>query len=91
MPLDELEKSEKGGEIAWAKLFEQLEKVAQLLKREGGPFFLASGVSYVDFVVAGFWRFLEQSDKKVLDRALSLDTAFGEHYEACGPYLEGKD
>lgn len=88
MPLDELEKSDRGGETAWTNLREPLEEIARLLKKESGPFFLASGVSYADFVVAGFWRFLERANKKVLERALSSDAAFGEHYNACLPWLE---
>ena len=91
MPLDELEKSEKGGEAAWTNLHEPLEEIAKLLREENGPFFLTSGVSYADFVIAGFWRFLERADKKVLDRALSQDVAFEEHYKACLPWLERED
>jgi glutathione S-transferase len=88
MQLDELEKSEKGGETAWANAREPLQEVARLLKKEEGPFFLSSGISYADFVIAGFWRFLERADNKVLDRALSQDEVFGEHYKACSPWLE---
>jgi glutathione S-transferase len=91
MPLDELEKSDKGGETAWANLSEQLAEVAKLLKKESGPFFLSSGVSYADFVIAGFWRFLERASKEVCDRALNLDQSFVEHYKACTPWLEKDD
>jgi glutathione S-transferase len=68
-----------------------MKEVAQLLKKESGPFFLASGVSYADFVLAGFWRFLEHADKSVLERTLSMDAAFGKHYKACAPWLERDD
>jgi len=91
MPLDELEKSDRGGDTAWENLGEQLEEVARLLKKEDGPFFLASGVSYADFVVAGFWRCLELADEKVIKRALSLDAVFPEHYKACEPWLKRAD
>lgn len=91
MPLDEFEKCEHGGETAWANFSEPMKEVAQLLKKESGPFFLASGVSYADFIVAGFWRFLEQADEKVSERALNMDAAFGEHYKACAPWLERDD
>lgn len=88
MPLDELEKSERGGETAWKNLHEPLEEVAKLLKKESGPFFLSSGVSYADFVIAGFWRFLERADKKILDRVLSQDATFEKHFRACSSLLE---
>ena len=88
MPLDELEKSEKGGETAWKNLSEPLGEIAGLLKKSSGPFFLPSGISYADFVVAGFWRFLEKGDKMVLNRALSQDPVFKAHYQACLPWLE---
>lgn len=88
MPLDELEKSKKGGETAWANLRDPMGELAQLLKQEDGPFFLASGVSYADFNLAGLWRCLERADGKLLDRMLSMDASFGEHYKACSPWLE---
>jgi hypothetical protein len=40
MPLDEFEKSEKGGETAWENVRPVLEEVASLLKENGGPFFM---------------------------------------------------
>jgi glutathione S-transferase len=91
MPLDDFEKSHQGGEKAWANLREPIEEVAQLLRKEGGPFFLGSGVSYADFVIAGLWRFLERGDKEVLERALNMDAAFRPHYSACTLWLERDD
>ena len=40
MPLDELEKSEKGGEVAWKGAEGPLGEMAALLKENGGPFFM---------------------------------------------------
>jgi glutathione S-transferase len=91
MHLDELERSDRGGENAWANLREPMGEIAQLLKKEDGPFFLASGISYADFYIAGLWRCLERSNEKLLDRMLSMDAAFGEHYKACAPWLERED
>jgi len=40
MPLDEFEKSEKGGEAAWKGADGPLKELAALLKENGGPFFM---------------------------------------------------
>lgn len=40
MPLDELEKSENGGEKAWENVKPVLEEVASLLNETEGPFFM---------------------------------------------------
>jgi glutathione S-transferase len=93
MPLDEFEKSEKGGEKAWENAAPNLSQLARVLKENGGPFFLGKTVSYADFIVVGFFQFLKclSYDGDVFDRAMQIDPSFPVLYEACAEWLKRDD
>ncbi|TKW58637.1 hypothetical protein CTA1_9279 [Colletotrichum tanaceti] len=90
MTLDELEEAQ-GGEPAWAKAKESLEKTAALLNKTEGPFFLGHEFSYVDCVYVGFLflakRFGEDNYQRIIRHSESFDTL----YKACEKWLQRKD
>ena len=93
MTLEELEKSEKGGEKAWESAAPHLSELAGLLKENGGSFFMGTTVSYADFVVVGLFQFLKciSYDGDVFDRAMQTDPSFPALYEACAEWLKRDD
>ena len=93
MPLDELEKSEKGGENAWESAAPPLSKLAELLKENGGPFFRGETVSYADFIVVGFFQCLKRLsyDDDMFGRAMQIDPSFLVLYKACAEWLKRDD
>lgn len=93
MPLDELERSEKGGETAWENASPHIRELADLLKENGGPFFMGKTVSYADFIVVGslqFWKRLSY-DGDLFDRLMCIDHSFLKLYEACAEWLKRDD
>src|ERR1700728_4795 len=93
MPLDELEKSEKGGENAWKNATPHLTELAELLKENGGPFFSGETVSYADFIVVSFFQYLKRLsyDGDLFSRAMQIDPSFLVLYEACAEWLKRDD
>jgi glutathione S-transferase len=93
MPLDEFEKSDKGGEKAWENAEPHLSELAKVLKENGGPFFMGETVSYADFIVVGFFQFLKRIsyDDDIVGRALQIDPSFLVLYEACPQWLKRDD
>ena len=93
MLLDELEKSEKGGENAWKNATPHLSELAKLLKENGGPFFSGRTVSYADFIVVGFFQSLKRLsyDDDLFGRATEVDPSFLVLYEACTEWLKRDD
>lgn len=64
MPLDEFEKSDKGGPAAFKAAKPYLEEVVAMLKEnESGPFFMGKEPSYADFVFVGAVRMFERIDR----------------------------
>ena len=89
MTLDELEKSEKGGEKAYENATPHLEELAELLNETKGPYFMGDTVSYADFVVAGFFQFLRRTgEDDIFPRIMQIDPSFPMLYEACGGWLQ---
>ncbi|QDS72629.1 hypothetical protein FKW77_002275 [Venturia effusa] len=70
------------------KSIPQFEKIATLLKTNGGPFVMGDAVSYADFVFVSFLQFLRRSDERAFTKVLAIDDAFEKVYEACGKWLE---
>jgi glutathione S-transferase len=93
MPLDEFEKSEQGGETAWENATPHLRELAELLKEDGGPFFMGQTVSYADFIVVGFLQFLKRLsyDNDLFSRVVQIDQSFLALYEACAEWLKRDD
>ena len=94
MPLPELAKSERAGEKAWESADEGVAELRKILhEHEEGPYVMGKEVSFADFIVAGFWRFVEKLDQggDLFGRAMKVDEAFPRHYEACEKWLERDD
>ncbi|KAF2637092.1 hypothetical protein P280DRAFT_458881 [Massarina eburnea CBS 473.64] len=90
MSLGEL--GEKADEECWVKAKGPALEVAELLKENGGPFFLGETVvSYADFIFVSFLHFLKTVDANVYERYLEFDPAFGRIYEASKQWLERDD
>ncbi|KAK7734351.1 hypothetical protein SLS57_000044 [Botryosphaeria dothidea] len=90
MSLDQFEK-EKGGEQAWAAAKEPLEKLAALLKKTDGPYFLGDQVSYADFIIVSLLRFAKVLRQDVFERIIAHDKAFDDLYRASAKWLERDD
>ncbi|KAF2120809.1 glutathione S-transferas-like protein [Lophiotrema nucula] len=90
IPLSQFEK-EKGGEQIWEDVKVPAQKFAEVLKRNGGPFFLGEEVSYADFIFVSFLHFLKMANADAFERFLALDPAFPAVYEACKPWLAKND
>ncbi|KAK1997649.1 hypothetical protein LX36DRAFT_608346 [Colletotrichum falcatum] len=90
MPLEELEKKQ-GGELAWAKAKESLEKTAALLNRTEGPYFLGDKFSYIDCVYVGFLFFVRRFSEEAYQRIVQQSVSFDDLYKASGEWLKRKD
>ncbi|KAF2170289.1 hypothetical protein M409DRAFT_64605 [Zasmidium cellare ATCC 36951] len=94
MPLQDLAKSEQAGEVAWQGAEEGFSQLRELLKENGeGPFIMGNEPTFADFILAGFWRFVERLSVKgdLSERIMGFDARFGEHRRACQPWLERDD
>jgi len=90
MPLSQIEK-EKGGEAPWEAAKQPIKELADLLKEQGGPFFLGQTVSYADFVLVSFLHFLKRIGPAVFDRFVTYDPAFSAVYDASKAWLVRDD
>ncbi|PSN72790.1 hypothetical protein BS50DRAFT_568393 [Corynespora cassiicola Philippines] len=79
---------ETATEQAWKDVEEPVRQIAEILKKNSGPFFLGKTVSYADFIFVGYLRFLKAADEKVFDRFVAFDPAFSAIYDASKPWLE---
>ena len=94
MTLDELAKSEKGGEAAWENARPGIEEIIAILhEHEEGPYVLGETPSYADIILAGFWAFAKKLDQcgDFFGRGMGLDGALLRHWEACQRFLERDD
>ncbi|KAF2706658.1 hypothetical protein K504DRAFT_384821 [Pleomassaria siparia CBS 279.74] len=91
MPLAQLEK-EKGGEQNWEELKGPTKTFGDVLKKNGGPFFLGETVvSYADVIFVSFLQCIRRVSEDMFQRYLSLDPAFGKVYEASKEWLKKDD
>jgi glutathione S-transferase len=94
MTLDELARSEKGGEAAWENAKPSIQEIVAILHEHGkGPYVLGETASYADLILAGYWAFLKKLDKggDVFGRLMKSDEVFPKHWEACQKFLERDD
>ncbi len=85
--LAEFEKKTPENE-AWEEAEPGLKEMGDLLKKEGGPFFLGKTVSYADLVVVGALQFLKRIEARLYDKTVTIEPALGKLYEACEGWLE---
>ncbi|KAK5141931.1 hypothetical protein LTR04_002392, partial [Oleoguttula sp. CCFEE 6159] len=90
MSLAQFEK-EKGGDGAWEAAKPAIEEMAELLKKEGGPYFMGKTVSYADFVVVSLLQFLKRTGDDLYERMVAYDPAYSKLYEACAEWLARAD
>jgi len=89
MPLSEFEKSDKGGEVAWEGAAPHFKELADLLKENGGPYFMGSIPSYADFVVVSYFQFERRlGEEDIFGRIMKMDPSFPALYEACEEWLQ---
>ncbi|TKA83965.1 hypothetical protein B0A55_00236 [Friedmanniomyces simplex] len=95
MSLEDLAESDLAGENAWKAAEPGLEALRALLRehRGEGPYVMGTRVSFADFVIAGFWRFLQVLDEggDLFGRGIGFDGVFMSHFEACKGWLERDD
>ena len=94
MPLPELAKSNKAGENAWSGARPVMEEMKKILdKDQRGPYVMGDTPSFADFVLAGFWRFVEMFDRddEIFKRIMKFDESFPNHYDACKEWLKRDD
>lgn len=94
MPLPELAKSERAGEVAWRGAEEGMVQLRELLKENSeGPFIMGNEPTFADFILAGFWRFVEKLSVEgdLESRFMGFDERFREHRRACQPWLDRDD
>ncbi|KAL9074355.1 MAG: hypothetical protein Q9161_002341 [Pseudevernia consocians] len=92
MTLSQLE-TEKGGESAWKAVEPKWKELGNLLKAEGGPFFMGKTVSYADLIVVGALHFctLLGDDDNMFQRVKDIEPAFLTLYDASKAWLERDD
>lgn len=88
-PLLEVEKS--APEDGWEKVKAPAKEAGDLLRKNGGPYFLGKEVSYADFIFVTFLHMMKRVDEKVFERYLALDEAFPVVYDACKEWLVKED
>jgi len=90
MPLEVLARSELAGEAAWKGATEGLERVKSLLAEDKtGPYVMGAEPGFADFVLAGFWRFMQVLDRQedLFGRLMKYDESFPKHFTACKKWL----
>lgn len=94
MPLEELARSELAGEAAWTGAAEGLAQVRSVLAEDKtGPYVMGAEPGFADFVLAGFWRFMQVLDRQgdLFGRLMKYDESFPEHFTACEKWLVKDD
>ncbi|KAK5120687.1 hypothetical protein LTR85_006045 [Meristemomyces frigidus] len=94
MSLEDLAKSDKGGENAWKNAHAPMEELKAILhEHDDGPYVMGEQVSFADFILAGLWRFVQllDEDGDLFERGMKFDESFPRHYEACKKWLERDD
>lgn len=95
--MPDLAKSEMAGDVAWDKAKVPLQEISRLLAgtHDGRTFVLGGSEtpSFGDFILAGYWRFLERVDQDgdLTKRIMLFDQQFGRHRVAMGRWLERDD
>ncbi|QIW94626.1 hypothetical protein AMS68_000144 [Peltaster fructicola] len=91
MPLAALAKSDRAGDAAWKAAEPHIPELEKLLKENDGPFIAGKEPSYADFIVGGFWIFLQKANKKLYERLTGYSPAFDEHWRAVSKWFERDD
>ncbi|KAH7309250.1 hypothetical protein BKA65DRAFT_519492 [Rhexocercosporidium sp. MPI-PUGE-AT-0058] len=79
---------EEGGEEAWVEALPAIKALGELVKKNGGPYVMGKTPSYPDFIIVGFLQFFKVIEEDMYQRLVKVDSALGELYDACKPWLE---
>lgn len=94
MSLEEVAKSDLAGESAWISAAEGMTLFRDLLvEDQTGPYVMGNEPGFADFVMAGFWRFLQIFDRDgdLFGRLMKFDESFPAHFAACEKWLVKDD
>ncbi|USP74187.1 glutathione s-transferase [Curvularia clavata] len=89
-PLEQVEK-DADVEKCWEDAKAPAKETGDLLRKNGGPFFLGETVSYADLIFVSMLEFFKRVDEDVFKRYMALDEAFPKVYSACEPWLAKQD
>ncbi|KAL9062898.1 MAG: hypothetical protein Q9157_008557 [Trypethelium eluteriae] len=90
MSLEEYER-EKGGRKAWDAAHPKLKEIAAMLKEKGGPFLDGQQVSFADFALVGFLRFVQILNQPLYTHFMETYPEFGTLYDSSKQWLERDD
>ncbi|KNG51284.1 glutathione s-transferase [Stemphylium lycopersici] len=88
-----LEEMEKGADVeqCWEGARAPAKEVGDLLRKNGGPFFLGETVSYADLIFVSMLQFLQCINEDTFKRFLAMDDTFPKIYDASKQWLEKQD
>jgi len=88
-----LEQVEKDADVSecWEKTKGPVKEAGDLLRKNGGPFFLGETVSYADFILVSMLHFVKRANEDVYKKLMALDDALPKIYEASKQWLEKED
>ncbi|KAF2856035.1 glutathione S-transferas-like protein [Plenodomus tracheiphilus IPT5] len=81
----------EAGEKNWEDAKNPAKVTGDLLRKNGGPFFLGETVSYADFIFVSALQCFKRVDEGMFKRLMGLDPAFEKMYEASKQWLENAD
>ncbi|KAH9865450.1 hypothetical protein J1614_009034 [Plenodomus biglobosus] len=79
------------GEANWEAARGPAKVMGDLLRRNGGPFFLGEKVSYADFILVTALHCFKCVEEELFTKLVGLDPAFEKVYEASKQWLEKDD
>ncbi|CBX92527.1 hypothetical protein IAQ61_006078 [Plenodomus lingam] len=88
-PLQEV--GAEAGEAEWETARKPAEMMGDMLRRNGGPFFLGDKVSYADVIFVTALHCFKCVEEELFTKLVALDPAFSKIYEASKQWLEKDD
>lgn len=91
MSLEELARSDLAGEGVWAGAADGLALMRDVLAEDkAGPYVMGQDPGFADFVLAGFWKFMQllDHDGDLFGRVMEYEESFPKHFAACQKWFE---
>ncbi|KAG9186962.1 hypothetical protein G6011_10070 [Alternaria panax] len=89
-PLEQVEK-DANVEECWGEAKAAAKEAGDLLRKNGGSYFLGQTVSYADFIFVSMLHFVKRINQDLFEKLMALDDAFPKVYEASKQWLEKED
>lgn len=83
--------AESRGDEAWMEATPSIKALGELLKKEGGPFFMGETTSYADFVVVGWLKMYHRIDVELFNHVIAIEPRLEVLFDACKLWLERDD